>query len=359
MLVSIIIPTFNRAGMLREAIESALGQTYSRYEILVVDDGSTDDTESVVSAYGGPVRYVKRENGGVGAARNTGLAMARGDLVAFLDSDDMWKPSKLEVQVRLFERLPRVGLVFSEFEVLKDDGRRVPRGSRTWLAPGRCIERFYERADPLASYDIAVDGLSRDVVVHTGNIYRALLDEGLVLTSTAVVRRDAMPTDSWFPEGIQLYEDWDFFARVARVHDAAFVDVETTVNRGHDGPRVTDVSRLDRVRMYIGMLERVWKSDARFVALHGEDLRRIEARSWLALAREAILTSRADLAGDALRRWAALREKGEARGWAAVYRTCRTLPAGGSALRWLLRARTAWRVLRGEAHGGYSINPTV
>ena len=98
-LVSVIIPTFNRAASVSRAIDSVLGQTYPRVEVIVVDDGSTDDTRERLSAYDHRVQYVYEENAGPAAARNRGAALATGELIAFLDSDDVILPAKLEKQV--------------------------------------------------------------------------------------------------------------------------------------------------------------------------------------------------------------------------------------------------------------------
>ena len=93
-LISVIIPTYNRAALLCEAIDTVLSQTYTNTEIIVIDDGSTDETTAAVQKYGDRVRYTRRPNAGVNAARNLGLKQARGEFVALLDSDDLWAPSR-------------------------------------------------------------------------------------------------------------------------------------------------------------------------------------------------------------------------------------------------------------------------
>ncbi|MCK4819314.1 glycosyltransferase family 2 protein, partial [bacterium] len=106
--VSVIIPTCNRAEYITQAIDSVLAQTYTDYEIIVVDDGSTDNTKEVMEPYMDRIRYIYQENAGVSAARNTGIKAAKGDWVAFLDSDDEWLPGKLAVQIRAVERHPQL-----------------------------------------------------------------------------------------------------------------------------------------------------------------------------------------------------------------------------------------------------------
>jgi len=112
MAVSVVIPTFNRAGLVGRAIESVLAQTWQQIEIVVVDDGSTDATKTVVEQYGPRVRYVRQDNAGVAAARNAGVRLAREELIAFLDSDDCWLPRKLELQVPAMAD-PQVVLCFT------------------------------------------------------------------------------------------------------------------------------------------------------------------------------------------------------------------------------------------------------
>ena len=113
-LVTVVIPSYNYGHFVTQAVDSALAQTYPRREIVVVDDGSTDDTAQRLSAYGERIRYIRQANQGLHAARNTGIAAARGELIAFLDSDDLWHPRKLELQVRCFREHPQAGLVAAE-----------------------------------------------------------------------------------------------------------------------------------------------------------------------------------------------------------------------------------------------------
>lgn len=103
-LVSVVVPTYNRAGIIGETIENIFQQTYPNIELIIVDDGSTDNTESVLKSYGSRVRWAIQKNAGPAAARNRGIAMARGEIVAFQDSDDVWHPTKLARQVSLMER---------------------------------------------------------------------------------------------------------------------------------------------------------------------------------------------------------------------------------------------------------------
>ncbi|MEQ1654301.1 MAG: glycosyltransferase [Nitrospira sp.] len=139
--VSVVIPTFNCAAFLGRALGSALEQTYKDFEVIVVDDGSTDGTKEVVGRFEGQVAYYYQQNQGLSAARNVTLSKANGELFAYLDADDMWSPQKLEKQVAFLDAHPECGFVHSDVAVMDDDdrflyrsfnretGREVPQGA--------------------------------------------------------------------------------------------------------------------------------------------------------------------------------------------------------------------------------------
>jgi len=131
--VSVIIPSFNRAALIGETIDSILAQTHSPAEVIVVDDGSTDDTALVVGSYNGAVRYHRIENVGPGAARNIGASLSTGSWIAFCDSDDLWLPKKLERQLSLHKLAPSVEYSFTDFSFVVS-GQWFPR-SRFAEAP--------------------------------------------------------------------------------------------------------------------------------------------------------------------------------------------------------------------------------
>jgi glycosyltransferase involved in cell wall biosynthesis len=110
--ISVIVPAYNSERYLGEALQSVLSQTRRPFEVIVVDDGSSDGTPSVASSFGDDVHYVRQPNGGIGAARNHGVDLAAGDYIAFLDADDVWEPDKLERQLAALEEEPQPDLVF-------------------------------------------------------------------------------------------------------------------------------------------------------------------------------------------------------------------------------------------------------
>lgn len=123
--ISIIIPTYNGERFIAKALESVLNQTYQDYEIIVIDDGSEDHTRQVLQSYLPQIRYFEQENQGVAAARNRGLELAQGELIAFLDQDDVLLPDKLALQVACFEHQPEVGIVHSGWRLVNVDGQAL------------------------------------------------------------------------------------------------------------------------------------------------------------------------------------------------------------------------------------------
>ena len=143
LFVSVIIPALDRGWILREAIESVLAQDYDNFELIVVNDGSSDDTERILAEYGGRITVLEQANQGVSAARNNGVAHANGTLIAFLDSDDVWLPEKLSMQVDFFRRNPET-LICQTQETWVRKGRRVNAGKRHQKQSGMFFERSLE-----------------------------------------------------------------------------------------------------------------------------------------------------------------------------------------------------------------------
>jgi GT2 family glycosyltransferase len=231
-LVSVIVPTFNRAGVVLCAIASVLSQTYDANEVVVVDDGSTDDTEERVRHHYGSeprVRYLRKSNGGPASARNVGFQEARGHYVALLDSDDTWAPWKLSLQIRSMEKHPELGMTWTDMEMIDPSGRVVdPAYLRTmYSAYGYFREdEIFPQSFPLA--DIAPDladtvGQAR---LKTGNIFAKMVMGNLVHTSTVVLRRERLARVAGFNESLHYTgEDYDFHLRTCREGPVGLLDL--------------------------------------------------------------------------------------------------------------------------------------
>ena len=218
--VSVVIPAYNTARFLPEAIESVLGQTFTSYEVIVIDDGSTDATVSIARSFGERVRCLRQENQGPSAARNHGIAAARGEFVAFLDSDDRWEPEMLAEQLAAFAADPEAGLVFTN--CINTDGEV--------LLPVDC---------------------SAQRTAHSGRVFHHLLRENFVITSTVMVRRACLAATGGFDPALRVSEDFDLWVRIARLFPLRFVPRSLARYRIHDGGAFSDLDQRLRARRYI------------------------------------------------------------------------------------------------------------
>ena len=265
----------------------------------------------------------------------------------------------MALQVELLEKMPDIGFLFTEFSVLKDDGRQLPKGSKLWLENTCDWSSLYSRVQWANELDLHVGGVSENFPVYTGNIYRQFIDSAYVLTSTAVVRRDALEDSIRFTEGVTIYEDWEFYARLSRYHTCAFVDIETAINRGHSGPRLTGSSYLVKTQRYLSMIDQLWGQDPDFKNEYPDDLMRAEGRALLAVARAALLASQPSVASKAVARWRSLKsKKGLCKAW--LYSILSFFPGGGLVLKLISKVRTVARILtRRSKIGHYPVNPAV
>lgn len=180
--ISVILPTYNRAQLAATAVQSVLDQTFTDFELIVIDDGSTDNTEAVINEFDDPrIIYIKQENGGVAAACNTGLARAEGKWIAFLDSDDRYLPRKFEFQMAAVRNMPEAGLIYGRYY-----GTTTIREEKT--ITGRCFGDF-----PL----------------------EALLIGPIFHKSTSMMRRDLLEQVGYFDTQFWVGEEWELTLRMA------------------------------------------------------------------------------------------------------------------------------------------------
>jgi glycosyltransferase involved in cell wall biosynthesis len=209
-VISVVIPTYNRATLLPRAVESALAQTVAPREILVVDDGSTDDTKAVCARWSAPVRYIATPNGGVARARNVGIKEARGEWIALLDSDDEWEPNKLAAQRAALATAPDARWCIAGCTLV--DGNGQPRPGRQGYEAAFPI--FSETRDSAAEYFGRVLRTNSDGV-YAGDLYETLFRGNVVLPSSVLVHRDVFARCGVFNPDFRYAEETEFFHRVA------------------------------------------------------------------------------------------------------------------------------------------------
>jgi hypothetical protein len=214
MTVSVVIPTYNRAPSVLDAVGSVLAQSFEDLELIVVDDGSTDDTGDRIGAVRDPrLSYVRARHAGVSAARNLGVRRTSGELLAFLDSDDLWRRDKLTQEVALLRRRPDVDAVFSDLE--KRHGDRVYPS--------------FMRETAVFSSRLRGESYPDGLVLGVREMYLCLLEEVPIKPSALVVRRAAFERVGGFDESWTSSEDWDLLLRLSRIHRFAYLDVPLTV----------------------------------------------------------------------------------------------------------------------------------
>jgi glycosyltransferase involved in cell wall biosynthesis len=202
-LVSVVIATFNMGRYLPQAVQSVLSQTYTNVEILIIDDGSTDDTAQIIRRWEQDerVRVYRQSNGGQAQARNRGVALSKGRYVAFLDADDEWLSHKLSRQMPLFAN-PQVGVVYSGYECMDAEGRALPK------PPTR---------------------------MYRGRISAALLIDNFVSFQTAVVRRECLARHGAFDESVRMGDDYDLWLRLSAHYEFDFIPQPTARYRVWSG----------------------------------------------------------------------------------------------------------------------------
>jgi len=205
-MISVIIPAYNRASLLKEAIQSVLDQDYfissneaALVELLIIDDGSTDDTKEIVGAFGNRVKYRYQANKGISASRNFGLRLSKGDYIAFLDSDDLWKKAKLRMQMNLMENLPQAKVCYTE---------------EIWIRKG-------VRVNPKKKHQ-----------KYSGWIFDKVLPLCLLSLSSALFKREVFEEVGHFDEELPVCEDYDFGIRVAQKYAIYLIPRPLIVKRG-------------------------------------------------------------------------------------------------------------------------------
>ncbi len=197
--VSVIIPTYNRATVLEEAVESVLNQTFRNFELLIIDDGSTDHTPQIVEKYRDKIKYLFQINKGPAAARNFGIQNSEGNFICFLDSDDRWLKNKLDVQVDLIRSDPDIKICYTD-EIWMRHGVRVNQ---------KHVHRKY-----------------------SGWIYQKCLPLCIISPSSVMIHREVFDRVGFFDESLIVCEDYDLWLRISRVYPITFIPEPLIIKYG-------------------------------------------------------------------------------------------------------------------------------
>lgn len=279
-LVSVIIPSFNRGYTITSAIDSVLAQTYRPLEIIVIDDGSTDDTRAVVAQYGDSVRYIHQSNTGCPGARNTGLGVARGEFIALLDSDDRWFPWKLELQIAFLRRHPDVGMVWTDMTAIDDNGNHVADNYlRSYYNAYRYvqIEDIMACAGTVGELGIDIPGELAARPMWVGDIFSQLIRGTLVHTPTTAMRRECARATGGYDESLRpTGEDFDFHLRTAVQGPVGFLDIPAIYYRiGNDDQLTSPSYALAMSQIYLKTVQYWLAREGERITLSPLDIHRI------------------------------------------------------------------------------------
>jgi len=292
-LVSVVIPTYNRAQLCKTAVESVLSQTYHDIEVIVVDDGSSDNTKEAVSSMDARVRYLCQTNSGVAAARNLGMQSARGEFLAFLDSDDTWLPWKLELQLNVLRLFPSAGMVWTDMIAVDEMGNELYPSYLTRMYAA------YKHFDPAIHFPVSetlgeiwgqgpAAWASRKCYV--GHIFTQMIFGNLVHTSTVLLRRSRQESVGYFDvDLLKSGEDYDFHLRTTRVGDVAYVDVSSIRYRiGAPDQLTSSDLGIWIARNDLRTIEKVVSSARDQIRLPDSAIRKRFAQSYSWMAREEL-----------------------------------------------------------------------
>lgn len=209
-LVSVIIPGYNCANYITETLESVYNQTYQNWEIIFIDDGSTDQTAKVLDPYMDRITYFYQDNKGTAGARNAGIQKAHGELLAFLDNDDLWRPEKLELQVDAMQAHPDVALVFTDGVIFSGDeivqSSVIAPRLRDWMA---------------------IHGNRHSRVFVGSMAYEFYLQNFITSASAVLIRKACVDDVGGFDEKIRIADDYDLWLRIAQHYRIAFLSCRT------------------------------------------------------------------------------------------------------------------------------------
>lgn len=212
--VSVIIPTYNRAKTIEKSVRSVLAQTYKEFELIILDDGSTDNTKEVIELISDSrIKYYCQENAGAGAARNAGVEHASYDIIAFHDSDDIWMPDKLEKQMDYWKKHPEHDIIYCGFTLHCQDNQNI-------YAP------IYDDREKLS-----------------GDIFDVIVYKNMVNTPTMLMKKAVFEEVGGFDVSVNCLEDWELALRIAEKHTFGFIDeslVDTFQTEGSVSTRTAE-----------------------------------------------------------------------------------------------------------------------
>lgn len=218
-MISVIIPSYNCSKTICATLESVFAQTYKNLEVIVVDDGSNDDTREALRPFQGKIHYIFQQNSGIASARNAGINASKGKYIAFLDADDLCAENRFSLQMQCFELFPEIGMVFSDFEMFSDRGTLHRSGIRKYFG----VFDLYNIDFP--NIFKKMHTLNSGERVYNGKIMDTLFLSNLALPSTVLLKKEVIGRVGILNEGYKHNTDYDFFLRISEQYEICYIDM--------------------------------------------------------------------------------------------------------------------------------------
>jgi glycosyltransferase involved in cell wall biosynthesis len=284
--VSVVMIAYSALEYIPLAVESILDQEIEQCEIIVVDDGSPEDVEAVLAPYRARIQYIRRANGGPGAARDTGVEAARGEYVAFADSDDVHLPYRISCQAALLDAYPEAALTCSDFSTYVDG--EVTEASTLRIRPLGVDTRDFEVAVrsefgmPKNASDLGLPAPAelQESKVYCGLVPGLIAGRHIAWDGASMYRKSALESVGGHDPSMRYWEDWCLTSRLSKKYPIVYWDAPTLLYRQHDR-QITRQSALEGARSYRDVVFRVWKDDARLVEEHPAQWRKMMKRATL------------------------------------------------------------------------------
>ena len=295
MKTSVIIPTYNRGKYICQAIESVFQQTTKDIEVIVVDDGSTDNTKEVIRPYLKNIKYISAENGGAAHARNIGMEAATGEYIAFLDSDDLYYPYKIKLQTDVLDKFPDIAMVCTEASAFNEAGYWDEYHLKKYHAPayvgkGLTYEKIF--SENILLKDAGLDsGNWENKKIYMGNIFDTYIKNLVIFTMSAMFRRNILNTIGMQNTKYWLGEEFEFTLRICKNYKVGFIDVPTYKVRYHDN-QISNSRKKEGIRItiksetsYLEIVETHGLNDREYYLKHKDamDLRLAEIHKSIAI----------------------------------------------------------------------------
>ena len=261
--VSVIIPAYNCEPYIAHAVQSVFDQDHRELEIIVVDDGSSDNTVGALASYQDRIQLIQQKNAGAAAARNAGLRAAQGELLAFLDADDWWETSRLSTQLAALKLFPSAAMVFSDFAVADQTGAiLMPRGIR-WKygsvhdASAAPWQKIFTESMPMQPH--TNERAEQNINAYHGHILRWLFRGNFINTCSVLLRREVFERIGEFDQSLQTEEDYEYWLRIARDSSIIYIDTPLVTFRKRPG-QLTRSNQIERiVQNVLTVIERTSK----------------------------------------------------------------------------------------------------